>query len=168
MSFVWTEDVVAKVADMLAAGSTSSQIAAEIQTTRQSVMSKVHRDPKLKAIGFKNPSGFQIGHKINQKRDRRAAPAKPKTFRQKRTSPRIEGFVVPAKKAEVKPVPTLAPDLEFRCEPVPMMEMTGCKWPVDGVDGVTLFCNEPPTQTAKSSYCEHHHIRSLASGKVLA
>lgn len=162
---VWTQDAVNTVAAMLENGATASQIGAALDVTRNAVIGKVARDKRLRAIGFSKSPGFKPGNTIRAPHQTPGAPSPtagmPRKSRKavdnRRTSPRITGMVVP-KVTTIRPVPTLAPDLEFRCEPVPMMKMTGCKWPVEGAGADALFCNEP--RLILKPYCPHHHERA--------
>jgi hypothetical protein len=41
---------------------------------------------------------------------------------------------------------------------VPLLEVSGCRWPVDEVNGVHLFCDAP--KPFGRSYCDCHHQRA--------
>ena len=44
--------------------------------------------------------------------------------------------------------------------PASVMDVTGCKWPLDCMDKKgqwqTVFCNNPKQNNIRSSYCTHH------------
>lgn len=110
----WATDKVRdQIAEMLAAGATGSEIGAAFGVTRNAAIGVIHRDPRLKAIGFKRD---------RRNRTRRPA-AKPV-------------LVAPA---PVDRVSFGSPQTAG----IPMLMLTAgrCKWPInDG--GPFLFCGE--------------------------
>lgn len=123
----WTNEDKAKVAEAMAAGLTSSQIASIFNTTKGAVMGVAFRDPFLRAIGFKAPQSL---------RSRAEKKEKPKLFREyHRTGDVVHPF-------GIKSVPLMA------------LNRGVCKWPVnDAPRGVEhLFCGLP----ADGPYCAHH------------
>lgn len=132
-----TEKVRDQIAEMLAAGATGSEVGAAFGVTRNAAIGVIHRDPRLKAIGFKREG---------RNRTRRAA-AKPV-------------LVVPA------PVDRASFGAPHTAG-IPMLMLTAgrCKWCINDPEigsNAHLFCGEVSAPGAP--YCAFHATASISKG----
>lgn len=156
-----TEEARDQIAIMLAEGLTGAQIAHRFGVTRNAVIGIIHRDKRLKAIGFKRSPGPQ---NIEKARDIRIA-AKRKGVR---------GGTVSLNKIKAARAPAIvtllddAPDIPGRfgapqVAGIDLMMLTECrcKWPLnDG--GPFLFCGE--VKRSDRPYCAFHATASIGIG----
>jgi len=160
---IWTEEAKDRIAGMWGDGRTASQIAAEIGgVSRNAVVGVVHRDKRLKAIGFKRSPG-----QLND------GKAQKLSISARRRRGEVRGGHVSRNRLKVAPVPPIVelmdgdPGLpEWFGAPhvagVTMMMLTEhrCKWPInDG--GPFLFCG--CEADFDRPYCDFH--TELAKGK---
>ena len=157
----WTDEIKEQIAEMLREGLTASQIATRIGgVTRNAVIGVIHRDKRLKAIGFKRSKG--------ESDDVRA-------FRAKRISEvkRRKSADAP-KRIVVAPAPSIV-DLLDAAHEVPgrfgapqvagvsltMLNECRCKWPInDG--GPFIFCGE--AKKPDRPYCAFHATEAVGKG----
>lgn len=155
-----TEEARDQIAIMLAEGLTGAQIAHRFGVTRNAVIGIIHRDKRLKAIGFKRSPGPQ---NIQKARDIRIAAKRRKNVR--------GGTVSLNKIKAARAIVTLldeAPDIPGRfgaphVAGIDLMMLTECrcKWPLnDG--GPFLFCGE--VKRPDRPYCAFHATASIGNG----
>lgn len=155
-----TEEARDQIAVMLAEGLTGAQIAHRFGVTRNAVIGIIHRDKRLKAIGFKRSPGPQNTEKA---RDIRVEAKRRKNVR--------GGTVSLNKIKAARAIVTLldeAPDIPGRfgaphVAGIDLMMLTECrcKWPInDG--GPFLFCGE--AKKFDRPYCAYHATAALGKG----
>lgn len=155
-----TEEARDQIAVMLAEGLTGAQIAHRFGVTRNAVIGIIHRDKRLKAIGFKRSPGPQNTEKA---RDIRVEAKRRKNVR--------GGTVSLNKIKAARAIVALldeAPDIPGRfgaphVAGIDLMMLTECrcKWPInDG--GPFLFCGE--VKRADRPYCAYHATAALGKG----
>lgn len=161
----WTDEIKEQIAEMLREGLTASQIAARIGgVSRNAVIGVVHRDKRLKAIGFKRSMNENGG--VTEARARRVSVAASRSNKTVRGGQISRNRLVAA-----PPIVDLldeAPDLPGafgapQVAGVSLMMLTEhrCKWPInDG--GPFLFCGEAK-QTGRP-YCAFHASAALGKG----
>jgi hypothetical protein len=155
-----TEEARDQIAVMLAEGLTGAQIAHRFGVTRNAVIGIIHRDKRLKAIGFKRSPGPQNTEKA---RDIRVEAKRRKNVR--------GGTVSLNKIKAARAIVALldeAPDIPGRfgaphVAGIDLMMLTECrcKWPInDG--GPFLFCGMK--KQPDRPYCAFHATASLGNG----
>lgn len=165
-----TEEVRDQIAILLAEGLTGKQIAHRLGVTRNAAIGVIHRDKRLKAIGFKRSPGPQ---NIEKKRDLSIAA--------KRRRGGVRGGSVSLNKIKAIQAPAIVemfdtvPDIpgRFGAPQVAGMPMWDdvrgrsmltqhrCAWPLnDG--GPFLFCGE--VKRADRPYCAYHATAALGKG----
>lgn len=167
----WTPERKQMVKEMLREGLTGDQMAARLGNgiTRNAVIGFVHRNPDLKAIGFKRSPGPQ---NIEKKRDLAIAAKRRKNVRGGTVSlNKIKAIQAPAIVELFDAVPDIpgrfgAPhvagipmwdDVRGRS----MLTQHRCTWPInDG--GPFLFCGE--AKKSDRPYCAFHNMAALGKG----
>jgi hypothetical protein len=141
----WTDEKIETMRRLLAEGFSCGYVAAQLGTTRNSVIGKVRRIEIETGEKWKRPSGTIYG--ARQKASPAATPGLATVLQLRRPLP---ASAVPK---PVKYVPGV---------PVGIIDATGCRWPVDqgNVPGRHLFCNG---SIHKGSYCEFHSQENVAS-----
>lgn len=123
----WTFERDQKLKEMHAAGVLFEDIAAAIGVTRKAAMNRASK------LGLpKRETCFGSGFHINHRRSRPRAPRVFRPLPETMERPSLEGAV-------------------------PLLEVTGCKWPVTPHDvgkGEHLFCNH--AIDGNGSYCPYH------------
>lgn len=164
MTFRWTPEVVDTMRRLLAEGLSSSQIAAQIGTTRNAVIGKVHRIEAATSMSLmrKRPRlGVLLLCSLPQQRDPKPKVVKPKP---KSIGPSMPGdaggYRMPKVRLKYKPrkATTLKPGVECG-----ILDVTGCKWPVRDepkLAGGHAFCNG---ELHDHRYCQFHAEMSAAS-----
>lgn len=151
----WTDEQVALLKDMRAAGHSATLIARALgeEFTRSAVLGKAHR----LGLDFIKPEVMQLTARVSRRRvqpttPRRAkAPPKPKP-----PTPTVV-TEVRTKDAFVA-LPGSAPvAIEHRA-------LKGCRWPIDAGEGIALCCNRA-RDPGHVSYCPEH--RSLSGQRGL-
>jgi GcrA cell cycle regulator len=140
----WTDEKIETMRRLLAEGFSCGYVAAQLGTTRNSVIGKVRRIEIETGEKWKRPSGRTYG--ARQKAPPAATPGLATVLQLKRPLP------ASARPKPVKYVPGV---------PVGIIDATGCRWPVDqgNVPGRHLFCNGA---IHKGSYCEFHAKRNAS------
>lgn len=160
----WTPERKQMVKEMLREGLTGDQMAARIGDgiTHNAVIGFVHRNPDLKAIGFKRSPGPQ---NIGKKRDLAIAAKRRKNVRGGTVSlNKIKAIQAPA----IVELFDAVPDIPGRfgaphVAGIDLMMLTDCrcKWPLnDG--GPFLFCGE--AKQPGRPYCAYHSTAALGNG----
>lgn len=128
----WTADNIERLRVLWLKGLTCSQIAAELGTTKNSIIGKVHR--------------------LKLDRRRVGTPRKGQNY-PRPSEPRKPRITLP-KTAKIRSLPMSIPAPVT--EGVSIVDVTGCRFPVGtgDVPGGHLFCN--CEQRAKSMFCEYH------------
>ncbi|WP_207747539.1 GcrA family cell cycle regulator [Pelagibacterium limicola] len=154
----WTEGRVKTLAHMWAEGLSAAEIAAHLGgVTRMAVIGKVHR-LKLPKRAAAQSTPKRKRSEIARKRPARpqAASVAAKPVAQK--TPRgIKQACTDAEGIRLLRSAAWAP--LHGTAPVPLLERTGCCWPVDGPAGETLFCNA--ARDGHHTYCATHLEISL-------
>lgn len=158
-----TEAVREQIAVMLAEGLTGAQIASRFGVTRNAAIGIIHRDRRLKEIGFKRSPGPQNTEKAIEL-----------SIAAKRRRVGVRGGRISKNRVKVALPPQIvelldeAPDLRGQfgaphVAGIDMMMLTECrcKWPLnDG--GPFLFCGE--AKQPGRPYCAFHAAASIGSG----
>lgn len=140
----------------------------QIQHKSYGEAAKILGCTRTSVAGVVDRSRTQLGGKIivevaralEHRRKAAAAnrpPGKAKKAEPKKPRPRITTPAVYPEGPPTDPVPLIAEAWAALpgSHPVPIAEhSTGCRWPVFGPDGQTLFCNEDPEPNNR--YCAHH------------
>jgi GcrA cell cycle regulator len=172
--FDWTEERVAKLLELNAAGRSALQIAREMGAkSKSAIIGKLHRlgVAKVRAAGSR-PRLSGNGPRLNiVTHVRRGAPAKPKG--KPGGSDRghlalIMANVTPLIPRDAKLAEIADPRPHANAKPLRDKGACECAWPLqstaDETDAATLFCCDPVT--AGSSYCEAHHRRAYSKPKT--
>lgn len=162
----WHTNNIEKIADMLREGKSASEIGARFDVSRNAVIGLVHRNPVLKAIGFKRSPGSQ---NIEKKRDLAIAAKRRKNVRDGTVSlNKIKAIQAPAIVELFDAVPgrfgaphvagiPMWDDVRGRS----MLTQHRCTWPLnDG--GPFLFCGE--AKQPGRPYCAYHSTAALGNG----
>jgi len=174
----WSVVERGQIARMLKQEMSASEIAAHFRVSRNAIIGIVHRDQKLKAIGFAKARGpltdaQKLSIKANRKQGgikggvpgKKLVEARQKAKNIQRGEPRAaEGRQAPVSKPEAPlhgregreaPAGTAAPLM------LSLVDLTSqtCKWPVgDPHEDDFGFCGQ--NTRAKSPYCQRHHDRA--------
>jgi len=160
-----TEEVRDQIAVMLEEGATGAQIGKRFGVTRNAAIGVIHRDKRLKAIGFKRAPSEHSGTMAA-----RAERISVASHRKKN----IRGGVISKTRLKVVPTPPIVevfdaiPDVPGKfgaphVAGVDLMLLTEhrCKWPInDG--GPFLFCGE--AKKSDRPYCAFHNTASIGKG----
>lgn len=150
-AFAWTNENLTKAATMWNEGQSGTDIAAAIGTTRNAVISKAHRTPKVfKAKhgvgkGYRRGKGSSIPTLDPQARRQRAKEFERSEAQRKAILEAVSGA------------------LEYDTGRLPLakalidLEPKECRWPLNE-GGPFLFCSE---EAAHGPYCSHHRLRRL-------
>lgn len=157
----WTPERKQMVKEMLREGLTGDQMAARLGNgiTRNAVIGFVHRNPDLKAIGFKRSPGPQ---NIEKKRDLAIAAKRRKNVRDGTVSlNKIKAIQAPAIVELFDAVPGRFGAPHVAGMDLMMLNEHRCKWPInDG--GPFLFCGE--AKKSDRPYCAFHNMAALGKG----
>ena len=159
---IWTSELKDRVARLLGEGLSASQIAAKIEgASRNAVVGVVHRDQRLREIGFARRSGWQ---NIEKAKDMSVAVK------------RRRGGKVSLSRLKIAPVPPIVADAEpdsadqfgapqVAGMPLMMLQPHHCRWcindPEPGANG-HLFCGE--VKDRDRAYCAFHATLSVGKG----
>lgn len=159
----YTADDKAKVADLLRAGFSASQIGAEVGRTKNSVISFVRRHKDLTDIGLKGEQ-WRGGSKA-----RNAPPAEPKPHAMSIKANRTRGGIKGGKPAKINPQNLVAKKIARAADPVFVeravpapearmvslleLESGDCKFAVAGTGLDARFCGAP---AHSGSWCANH------------
>jgi hypothetical protein len=151
---IWSESSTAQrvtaIIPLLIDGSTYTQIAEALNTSREAVAGLIHRARERNEL----PRTVAAVDKTKGGR----ATAKRRKVERKKAKPRHAGITnyvalgAPLPPSDIKPLKSNAWKALPGSVPVPLEQRTGCAWPLG--DGPFLFCNEP-VQEGKS-WCPHH------------
>lgn len=151
--FAWTEDVTAKAAEMWNEGKSAGEISAVIGASRNAVISKAHRTPKLfnskngEGKGYRRGKGTSVPILDTQERKRRAA----------------EVARAQEQRRAISQAQTTAStyDVERLAQAKQLVDLgrRECHFPINE-GGPFLYC---AAETSKGSYCECHRLRMLPS-----
>jgi len=152
----WSETDIAQLRELWGKGFSASQIAKELGYSRDAVLGRVFRLklPKRREAHHGQKSDRAVRPMVSECRPAiKAAPVKKRTPKgDKSVSPDAVGAKI--LKSEIwKPLPGTSP--------VPLMERTGCRWPIDGEAGAALFCNG--AVEGSGSYCCAHEAVATRS-----
>lgn len=148
----WTDEKIETMRRLLAEGFSCGYVAAQLGTTRNSVIGKVRRIEIETGEKWKRPSGTTYG--ARQKASPKPAKASPAATPGLATVLQLKRpLPASARPKPVKYVPGVFVDI---------VEVTGCRWPVarDNFTLRHLFCNGA---IHKGSYCEFHSQENVAS-----
>lgn len=154
IALVWTEEMTETLWRMHCDGANSREISEVVGRNRNAVIGKIHRE-RIKR-------GLAVGWN--------AETPKPKPVAAETVEKRKYTRIVPEPSVDAKGIgvilPTIVPKPEFviKGEPVSIVNVTGCRWPV-GFDakkpGGHLFCN---CEVARGKpYCAEHAALNVAS-----
>lgn len=137
----WTEEQKQRIAILLVDGKSASQIGGEIGISKGAIISLVHRNPALKAIGFARPATRLTGGK-------------------KQTLPRKEPNRLPGRRGKkVATERILYSNEPIHAAGLPLARLTAhmCRFPVnDAARGEQhLFCGSE----AEGNWCARHLAR---------
>lgn len=145
--FTWSDETFAAMQLLWTEGKSAAEIGRRIGCSRNAVLGKVHRHglhvtaPRKKTPKCTVPPEHRPPPR---KRILSVTPSLPK--------------LAPAPVLRLPPPPRPAPPPANQplagTHPVPLMEMTGCKWPVNDGDPVFMFCNAEIKEGRP--YCEQH------------
>lgn len=149
----WTREQIDRVASLLEAGKTYSQISDTIYAefgvrySRCSVISRARRSG-LASLTVRKPGSFQDGRKKRPKktstsRNVVALPQRPRV----RTAPVFT------------PAPLSEDERQF-ASPLLDLRPRDCRWPVHSDGETSLFCCRPQAE-GPFPYCAHHMARAL-------
>lgn len=164
----WTPERKQMVKEMLRDGLTGDQMAARIGDgiTRNAVIGFVHRNPDLKAIGFKRSPGPQ---NIEKKRDLAIAAKRRKNVRCGTVSlnkiKAIQARAIVELFDAVPDVPGRFGAPQVAGMPLMMLGPRHCRWCVNSPEPGTnghLFCGE--VKRADRPYCAYHATAALGKG----
>jgi len=164
----WTPERKQMVKEMLREGLTGDQIAARIGDgiTRNAVIGFVHRNPDLKAIGFKRSPGPQ---NIEKKRDLAIAAKRRKNVRGGTVSlnkiKAIQARAIVELFDAVPDIPGRFGAPQVAGMPLMMLGPRHCRWCVNSPEIGTnghLFCGE--VKQPDRPYCAYHATASLGKG----
>lgn len=159
---VWTPEVVDRAATMLSAGRSCAFIAKALGVSRNAVVSRVHRDPKLKNLPGRNRANTTPGYmKASNKGAGQSKSSKLVTFGPVRMT-RAASIAdrLKALNWEDRPEPTVAPTPKM----IALVDLSSsdCRWPVgDPLQSDFGFCGHG--KLLGSSYCPHHAQRAAAA-----
>jgi len=143
-TFPWTPALIEQVLEMwFQKGMTSTAIAMELGTSKNSIIGKVHREQAKR--GIPNRSHIKRPSKPNNHKARRK-PA---------VSEAPVGFVLRTKPQE--------PSFINEGQLASIVDVTGCRWAVrddPSFVGGHAFCNAP--QDGNSPYCAYHRTVNVA------
>lgn len=153
MSFLWAEDEIIRVGELLAKGYSAGQIAPHLGVTRNAIVGIVGRNEKLKAIGFSRPPGGSWRRGATA-RPAQALPASP-------PKPRVPKHMLPGQ-GRPKNAPTAAQPARkdvLTSVGLPMLSLGAfqCRFEVNEAEpgDEHLFCGREAT----GPWCDHHrHI----------
>lgn len=156
---IWTDEMDATLANMRKGGFSSSKIAAHVNktlgngaelVTRNAVVGRAYR---LACAGKMDKIEKPIGYGKFSRRD-----PKPKAVTVARVKAAPEPPAQPVKRdlPAVLTVMVEKPKPRTSARPVPLMECSGCRWPVNDTAPVDqfLFCNADPKPG--KPYCDDH------------
>ena len=160
----YTADDKAKVADLMRAGLSASQIGEQVGRSKNSVVSFVHRHEDLLGIGLKGEP-WRGGSKA-----RNAPPAEPKPHAMSIKASRKQGGIKGGKPAKILPQNLVAkkaarakdPVFVERAVPLPVLRMVKlvdlqpgeCRYPHGDPRSEDFgFCGAP---VRSGSWCRHH------------
>jgi hypothetical protein len=145
----WTPATIDELLTLWRQGLTSYQLAAHFNTTRNSIMGKLHREKLRRA---------ESGEPIE-----RRAPANTGTITKRRYTRREAMLTLPECAGSVMRIVEPPPVVPDQGQLASIVDVTGCRWPVrddpDFIGGVA-FCNHP--QRDKSPYCPYHARENVA------
>lgn|SRR5574341_775395 len=143
--FAWTEERIEFVLAAWAEGKSAGVIAAEIGTTRNTVVGKLHRERIRRGLFVARPKSGTV------------LPKRPPSPRAVPTLAMVPAIAVP----DDEPSPVIVPDVAGGA-PCSIIDVTGCKWPVEAaphMPGGHLFCNA--ARPLNQSYCAAHQARAV-------
>jgi hypothetical protein len=144
-AYLWSNKREARLRVLWDRGLTGGQIAAAMGTSRAAILGKVRR-MKLSSRVPKKTRGWSQAAKDRNMRSRIIR----KVFGEQPQIPKA-----------AKPINASAWDALPGSTPVPLAELTGCKWPI-GQEAPYLFCGE--AHAPGRSYCPQH--QELSTGNV--
>lgn len=160
MSFLWAEDEIIRVGELLGKGYSAGQIAPHLGVTRNAIIGIVGRNEKLKAIGFKRPPGGGWRKNMSMTaRPTQELPAAP-------PKPSVPKYMLP-KQGRPKSTPTVAQPARkdaLSSVGLPMLALGAfqCRYEVnDAEPGEHLFCGSAAT----GPWCDHHRRIVFMSSK---
>lgn len=159
MSFLWAEDEIIRVGELLAKGYSAGQIAPHLGVTRNAIVGIVGRNEKLKAIGFKRPPGGSWRRGVTARPTQALTAAPPK--------PRVPKYMLPGqgrpKKAPTAAQPARKDVLTSVGQPIMALGAFQCRFEVNEAEpgDEHLFCG----REALGSWCEHHRRLVFSSPK---
>lgn len=165
----WTSEIRDDMAGMLKEGLSASQIAAKVGgVTRNAVIGIIHRDRRLREIGFKRRPGRQgTGTTVRSvtvtsapRKDVRGGKVSINRLKPKPETPPepVMGAIDVAQDAETSSYSPQVAGVSLM-----MLNEHRCKWPLnDG--GPFLFCGE--AKGIEGPYCAFHASLSVGEGTV--
>lgn len=161
-----TEEARDQIAIMLAEGLTGAQIAHRFGVTRNAVIGIIHRDKRLKAIGFKRSPGPQTTEKA---RDIRVEAKRRKNVRGGTVSlnkiKAIQARAIVELFDAVPDIPGRFGAPQVAGMPLMMLGPRHCRWCVNSPEPGTnghLFCGE--AKQPGRPYCAYHSTAALGNG----
>jgi hypothetical protein len=145
----WTPETIDELIRLWRQGLTSYQLAKHFNTTRNSIMGKLHREKLRRATQ---------GEPIE-----RRAPANTGTITKRRYTRREAMLTLPERAGSVLRIVEPAPVVPDQGQLASIVDVTGCRWPVkDDPEfiGGFAFCNH--AQRDGSAYCEYHARMNVA------
>ncbi len=171
MFFDWNEFNVSRLIHLLKKGASARNIAIDLGTSKNSVISKIHGAPELKAIGLGGGTGGRPQKSADALMVRRVAKARALTVKPIKPHQINSGNIARKKASRIKdPVevkPAFAEDLynvdALRLSLLQLGPRT-CRWVVNSADvgEPHEFCGKP-TDTI-NGYCTHHRLKSVGRG----
>lgn len=153
-SFVWTSQAEDRLRELWAAGATCSTIARAVGTSKGSVTGKIFR------LGLEQRYRSPVSRPKKPRAKQPRVRTKPtRTLKQRPVKPRQNPFKVSA-----KPLGPTVPMSRYALaweplpaqKPVPMLENTGCKWPIGEWVEPWLCCGGK--LIGEGPYCGAHTV----------
>lgn len=155
--FDWTDERVELLIKLWADGFSASQIAAELGTTRSSVIGKVHRlglSGRHRSTAPRKESDVRI-----RRKQHRAKAPPPATTTITRMISNGRGYVMHESKQAAEAIDLPNEDIPIQQRRT-LLELTNetCRWPIG--DGANLFfCGAPDADLeSHRPYCRAHHL----------
>lgn len=142
---MWDDEKIELVNDMLLKDQSAAKIAKALDTTRNAVLGKIFRDPKLRETMAKRGS-------LRPRKPREEPKHKPG----KNPASQIKK---PVGNVVDKPMPVLSDTIQTVGRPLVKIGYGMCNWPVNDAakDELHLMCGAP----SDGKYCPHHKLLSI-------